>query len=106
MLGYAYLAPFRGKSGWRFTAENSIYLSDGARGLGLGTELLDALEVAGAAAGVRSIVAVITDEGTDASRALHAKAGYVESGYLQNVGWKFERPLGVYFQVKHLTPQD
>lgn len=103
VLGYAYLTPFRGKSGWRFASESSIYLAPEATGRGVGTQLLAELEDAGRTAGVRSIVAVVTDEGTEASLALHAKSGYVAAGHMPGVGWKFDRPVGVHFLVKHLA---
>lgn len=102
VLGYAYLAPFRGKSGWRYAAENSIYLAPEATGRGLGSQLLSRLMVDGEAAGVRSIVAVIVDHDTAASQALHARAGFVEQGRLRDVGWKFNSPHGVILMVKYL----
>lgn len=103
VLGYALLAPFRGKSGWRFAAENSIYLDPAATGRGLGKLLLERLTVAGTAAGARSIIAVITDEGTEASVALHTKAGFAPAGALPQVGWKFGRSVGVTMMVKYLS---
>ncbi len=106
VLGFALLQPFRGKSGWRFAAENTIYLDAAATGRGVGRRLLDELAVRGEAAGVRSIIAVISDVGTEASRALHAKAGYVESGHLAGVGFKHGHRLGVYLMTLHLPPYD
>lgn len=106
VLGFALLQPFRGKSGWRFAAENTVYLDAAATGRGIGRRLLDELAMRGAVAGVRSIIAVISDVGTEASRALHAKAGYVDAGHLAGVGFKHGRRLGVHLMTLHLPPYD
>ena len=80
VLGYALVQPWSGKSAYRFTVENSIYLGPGAAGKGLGRALLEALIAACEAAGIREIVAVISDKGAEASVALHEKLGFEEVG--------------------------
>ena len=40
MLGYAYAAPYRARSAYRFTLEDSIYLAPAATGRGIGGALL------------------------------------------------------------------
>ena len=68
------------KSAYRFSVENSIYLGHAAAGKGLGRALLEALIEACEQAGIREIVAVISDKGAEASVALHEKLGFVEVG--------------------------
>ena len=94
VIGFAYLAPWRQKSGFRKTAENSIYLQPAATGHRRGTKLLGALIEAGRAAGLREIVAVIADRGADASIRLHQRHGFKIQGKLGKVGTKFGKPIG------------
>lgn len=94
VIGFAYLAPWRQKSGYRKTAENSIYLQPAATGHRRGTKLLGALIEAGRQAGVREIVAVIADRGAEASVRLHEGHGFTIQGKLGKVGFKFGKPIG------------
>jgi phosphinothricin acetyltransferase len=105
VLGYALVQPWSGKSAYRFTVENSIYLGPGAAGKGLGRALLEALIAACEAVGIREIIAVISDKGAEASIALHEKLGFEEVGRMGRVGFKFGRWLGTISLQKHLRPQ-
>ncbi|MCS4276638.1 phosphinothricin acetyltransferase [Mycetocola sp. BIGb0189] len=97
VLGYALANPWSDKSAFRYTVEHSIYLDPAAAGQGLGSLLLGALLDASAAAGLRQMIAVITDEGTEASLALHRRFGFTDAGALARVGYKFDRWVGVRF---------
>lgn len=105
VLGYALVAPWTGKSGYRYTVENSIYLGQAATGKGLGKALLEAIIVACEERGIREIVAAISDKGAEASIALHEHFGFVEVGRLGRVGIKFGRWLGTIYMQKSLTPK-
>ncbi len=105
VLGYALAAPWTGKSGYRYTVENSIYLGQAAAGKGLGRALLEALIAACEAKGIREIVAVISDGGAEASLALHRRLGFVEVGRMGRVGYKFGRSLGTIYLQKSLSPR-
>ncbi|MBP2436287.1 GNAT family N-acetyltransferase [Microbacterium amylolyticum] len=105
VLGYALASPWSGKSSFRYTAENSIYLGPGAMGKGLGRALLVALLDACEEFGLRQLVAVISDSGAEASIALHEKLGFEEVGRMGRVGFKFDRWLGVVHLQKQLTPK-
>ncbi|HAQ60087.1 MAG TPA: N-acetyltransferase family protein, partial [Microbacterium sp.] len=94
-----------GKSAFRFTVENSIYLGHAAAGKGLGRALLEALIAACEEKGIREIVAVISDKGADASIALHEKLGFTEVGRMGRVGFKFGRWLGTVYLQKSLSPK-
>lgn len=105
VLGYALVGPWSaGKSSYRYTVENSIYLGPGAAGKGLGRVLLEALIAACEERGIREMVAVISDKGAEASIALHEKLGFVEVGRMGRVGFKFGRWLGTVYLQKHLNP--
>jgi phosphinothricin acetyltransferase len=103
VLGYAYAAPFRARSAYRFTVEDSIYLDPEATGRGIGGRLLARLIEDCTALGARQLLAVIGDSDNAASIAVHARAGFRDAGTFRAVGFKFgrwvdtvqmQRPLG------------
>ncbi|GAA1841268.1 GNAT family N-acetyltransferase [Agromyces salentinus] len=94
LLGYALVAPWKPKRAYRFTVENSIYLGPAAAGKGLGRALLGELIDRSKEAGLKEMIAVIADQGAEASIALHEKFGFVETGRMGRVGYKFDRWLG------------
>ena len=101
-LGFAYVAPWRQKAAYRRTVEDSIYLRPAAIGKRVGTKLLDELITRSKDAGVREIVAVISDKGAESSIALHESFGFVHQGHLGKVGFKFGRWLGTVLMQKSL----
>jgi L-amino acid N-acyltransferase YncA len=88
VLGYAYASPFRTRPAYRYLAEDSIYVAPGARGMGVGGTLLDALMSATASLGIRQMIAVIGGA-SPASIAVHEKAGFKHVGRLPASGLKF-----------------
>ena len=102
VLGFAYVAPWRAKAAYRRTVENTIYLRPAAIGKRLGTRLLAELIERSKAAGVKEIVAVISDKGADTSIALHEAFGFKKQGHLAKVGFKFNRWLGTILLQKSL----
>lgn len=102
VLGFAYLAPWRQKSGHRKTVENSIYLRPAATGKRLGGQLLSALIERARACGVREIVAVIADRSAQASIRLHERHGFTHEGQLGKVAFKFGRWVGTVLMQKTL----
>ena len=103
-IGYAYLSTFREKAAYDTTMENTLYLKEEARGLGIGGTMLDELCRLGALAGVREVVAVIADT-PDAvpSIRLHEKSGFARVGEMERVGRKFEEWIGIVMMQKSLT---
>jgi phosphinothricin acetyltransferase len=89
LLGFAYCNWFKPRPAYRYSAEDSIYLADSARGQGLGTQLLAALEQAAEAAGVRKLIAVIGDSANLGSVGVHRSRGFEHVGVLKDCGWKF-----------------
>ncbi|CAB4557177.1 MAG: GNAT family N-acetyltransferase [Actinobacteria bacterium] len=102
LVGFAYLAPWRQKSAYRKTSENTIYLKQGVIGQGLGPRLLAELLRLGKEAGINEVVAVISDSDADTSIKMHKKFGFKKVGYLPRVGFKFNRWLGVILLQKSL----
>jgi phosphinothricin acetyltransferase len=100
--GFAYLAPWRQKSAYRSTAENSIYLKKSAIGYGLGPKLLGELLRLGKLAGIKEVVAVISDSGAETSIEMHKKFGFKKMGHLPRVGFKLNNWLGVNLMQKSL----
>lgn len=91
LLGYAYAAPFRPRSAYRFTVEDSIYVAPVRQRLGVGRGLLAALIERCTALGQRQMLAVIGGSENSSSIGLHAAMGFVEVGRLPAVGLKFGR---------------
>lgn len=102
LLGYALVSPWKPKRAYRYTVEDSIYLGPAASGKGLGRALLGALIDASKAAGLKEILAVIADQGAEASIALHERFGFTEIGRMGRVGFKFDRWLGTVLLQKSL----
>ena len=95
VLGFAYCNWFKPRPAYRFSAEDSIYLADAARGQGVGSQLLTALSQAAEAVGVRKLIAVIGDADNLGSIGVHRAQGFAHVGVLEDVGWKFDRWLDV-----------
>lgn len=102
ILGFAYVAPWRQKSAYRTTVEDSIYLRAAATGKRIGTKLLEELLVLSKQAGVKEVVAVISDSGAESSVRLHEQFGFKKQGHLAKVGFKFDRWLGTILMQKSL----
>jgi len=103
VVGFAYAGPYRPRSAYRFTVEDSIYAAESARGRGIGQMLLGALIERCAALGYRQMVAVIGDSDNAASIRTHQRLGFEHVALLPSVGFKFgrwadsvimQRPLG------------
>lgn len=105
VLGYCYAAQFRDRAAYARTCENSIYVSDAARGTGVGSLLLARLLGAARACGFEQMIAVIGG-GEPASVALHAKCGFVQAGRLRNVGFKFGRTLDTVYMQYDLSKEE
>lgn len=94
LVGYAYASVYRPRPAYRFTCEDSIYLSPDVQGRGYGTLLLARLIELSRLAGFRQMLAVITSESAG-SIALHKRFGFENRGEFPDLGFKFDRWLGV-----------
>ncbi len=102
ILGYAYVTPWKAKAAYRYTVEDSIYLSPAATGKGVGKALMARMLDDATAAGIKEVIAVIADKGADASIAMHANFGFKKIGEMGRVGFKFGRWLGTVLMQKSL----
>ena len=93
LLGYAYAGPYRTRPAYRSAVEDSIYVAPSAQGQGVGRALLAALIEACEAQDFRLMVAVIGDEESHGSIALHRSLGFEPVGVLKGIGYKHGRWL-------------
>lgn len=103
IVGFAYAGPFRARSAYRFTVEDSVYVDKDWTGRGVGKALLIDLVAACEERGLRRIVAVIGDSQNDGSVALHAACGFEQTGTLPGMGWKKGRWLDLVFMHRPLN---
>ncbi|MEY4427100.1 MAG: hypothetical protein RL535_1398 [Pseudomonadota bacterium] len=106
VLGYAYCNWFKPRPAYRFSAEDSIYISPEAAGKGLGRTLLAELMAQAQRAGVRKLIAVIGDSANAGSIGVHHSAGFQHVGVLKSCGWKFDKWLDVVLMDKALGEAD
>jgi phosphinothricin acetyltransferase len=104
VLGFAYAAPYRPRPAYRFTVEDSIYLSPAASGRGVGTRLLTDLVKRCEQLDIREVIAVIGDSDNTASIRIHDKCGFERIGTFRNVGWKHGRWLDTVLMQRSLSP--
>ena len=102
VVGYAYCNWFKPRPAYRFSAEDSIYLSPESAGKGIGRTLLAELMAQAQRAGVRKLIAVIGDSANSGSIAVHRSAGFQSVGVLKSCGWKFDKWLDVVMMDKAL----
>ena len=88
LVGYAYAGPYRTRSAYRFSVEDSIYIKPGYIGKGVGRALLGSLIDSCTQAGYRQMIAVIGDRHNKASIGLHRFHGFEQIGILKDVGFK------------------
>ncbi len=99
VAGYASYGPWRTKSGYRHSVENSVYVHPDHRRAGHAATLVTALIDHARGADVHAIVAGI-EAGNASSIALHERFGFGEVARMPQVGVKFGRWLDlVYLQL-------
>ena len=94
VLGWASLSPFRSKAAYLYTTENSVYVRDDLRGIGIGRLLLARLLKVAAENGFRTVIARIAGDNPVSVR-LHERYGFETVGVEREVGHKFGRWLDV-----------
>jgi len=106
VLGYTYAGPFRFRSAYRYTIEDSIYVAPNVARRGLGGALLGALVERCTQLGYRQMIAVIGDSANQGSIAVHRRQGFVQEGVLRGVGLKFGRWVDVVIMHRSLGDAD
>jgi L-amino acid N-acyltransferase YncA len=91
IVGYSYAAPYRTRSAYRFTVEDSVYVDHRQSRTGVGHALLSGLIARCRAGGWHQMIAVIGDSENAASIVLHERLGFRLTGTLRAVGYKFGR---------------
>jgi phosphinothricin acetyltransferase len=95
ILGYCYAGPWRERSAYRYTVEDSIYVAPFVQRRGVGRILLHELIERCAALGYRRMISVIGDSANQGSISLHRSLGFRQEGVLRGVGLKFGRWVDV-----------
>ena len=99
MAGYAYATKWRQRSGYRFSAEATVYLAPDAGRRGIGSRLYGELFPLLKARGIHAVVGGIAlpNEG---SVALHEKFGMTQVAHFKETGFKFGQWVDVgYWEV-------
>ena len=103
VLGYGYCTPYRARSAYRYSLEDSVYVREGQHRKGIGKGILAALIGRSEQLGYRQLIAVIGDSAQAPSIRLHTSLGFLRAGMLRSVGFKLgrwvdtvimQRPLG------------
>jgi len=103
VVGYCYAGPFRLRAAYRYTVEDSVYVSPKAVGAGVGKALLAALIQACEDLGLRQMCAVIGHSGNAASIGLHASLGFEKKGVFPAMGHKFGRWVDLVWMQRSLN---
>lgn len=103
VLGYASFGDWRAFDGYKYTVEHSVYVSHEVQRGGIGKALMQALIIRAQQLGKHVMVAAI-EAGNTPSIGLHRQLGFVETGYMKEVGTKFGRWLDLVF-MQLMLPQ-
>jgi phosphinothricin acetyltransferase len=106
VVGYSYASPFRERSAYRYTVEDSVYVDVRATRKGIGRALLAGVIARSQAGGWRQMIAVIGDSNNRASIGLHKSLGFHAAGTLRGVGFKFGRWVDTVLMQRELDTRD
>ncbi|KGM36966.1 GNAT family N-acetyltransferase [Streptococcus sinensis] len=101
ILGYAYASTYYARAAYDWAVELSVYVSQDARGKGVGSKLYDKLEDMLDQMGYIHFLACISLPNQD-SLAFHAKRGYQQVAHFPKIGYKFERWYDIVWLQKSL----
>lgn len=104
ILGYAYASTYYARAAYDWAVELSVYVSQDARGKGVGSKLYDELEGLLDQMGYMHFLACISLPNED-SLAFHAKRGYQQVAHFPKIGYKFERWHDIVWLQKSLEKQ-
>lgn len=99
--GFATYGTFRSGPGYARTMEHTIILGQEARGKGAGRQLIEALCTHARAQGIHSLIGGVSAENADGI-AFHARVGFAEIARLPEVGYKFNRWMGLVLMQRML----
>jgi L-amino acid N-acyltransferase YncA len=104
VIGYAYANHFRTRAAYRYTVEDSVYVTPDTHGRGVGKALLNELVARCRTLGLQQMLAVIGDSGNAASIGVHRACGFELVGVMKSVGRKFDRWVDVVVMQRALAP--
>jgi L-amino acid N-acyltransferase YncA len=104
VVGYAYATRWRGRVGYRFSAEITVYLDPVHSGRGIGSLLYSDLFRRLEARGIHAVMGGIALP-NDASIALHERFGMRKTAHFAQVGFKFNRWIDVGFWQRILKTE-
>ena len=89
IIGYSYVSPYRERTAYRFTVENSVYIANNFEGKGIGGRLLEELIRRCKLCGFKQIVSIVAGAGDEPSFNLHTRLGFRLVGTQERIGFKF-----------------
>ena len=104
VVGYCYAGPYRGRVGYRFTVEDSMYIHPDEVGRGVGRALLREVIDRVTEQGYRQMIAVIGGSETLPSIRLHAALGFRQIGMFTGIGFKCGRWVDSVYMQRPLGP--
>ncbi|WP_394774115.1 GNAT family N-acetyltransferase [Flavobacterium sp.] len=96
VVGFGSYGQFREKIGYQYTVEHSVYVVDNVIGKGIGSKLLLELIRLAKGQGLHVMIGAI-DADNAGSIAFHEKFGFVATGTIREVGYKFDHWLDLVF---------
>ena len=96
VVGFGSYGQFREKIGYQYTVEHSVYVVDHIIGKGIGSQLLTELIRLAKEQGLHVMIGAI-DADNAGSIAFHEKFGFVATGTIREVGYKFDYWLDLVF---------
>lgn len=102
VAGFCYAFPYRVRSAYKYTVEESVYVHKDFRGQKIGDRLLRELIEQCKRKGFRQMVGVIAGIDNEESIKLHKKLGFLEVGLLKKVGFKFEKWIDTIIMQREL----
>ena len=102
VLGFGYYGPFRHRSAYDWTVEDSVYVREDVRGQGVGKAIVAELLRLAEGRGLRQMVALIGDSDNIGSIGMHASLGFTRAGVMRACGVKFGRWLDVVIMQRSL----
>jgi phosphinothricin acetyltransferase len=104
-LGFATYGMFRVRPAYKYSVEHSVYVRKDKRGQGIGKILLKEIIKKAEVQNFHIMVGVI-DASNTVSMKLHEKEGFILTGIMKEVGYKFDKWLdAAFYQLTLKTPE-
>ena len=106
VLGYGYYGPFRARSAYDWTVEDSVYVREDVRGQGVGKAIVARILELAEEKGYRQILALIGDSDNIGSIGMHLSLGFTRTGTMRACGVKFGQWRDVVIMQRSLGAGD